>query len=333
MVIKYFKKLIILIVVLVLAWLVLWLYLADFGKSQPAEFGITFSRKYTDELGLDWRETLTAFLDDLKIRKFRLVAYWDLIEKDRGVYDFSYLDKQLDEIAKRGGEVIMTIGHRVPRWPECHWPNWMYQYGQEEREKYTLALLEATVNYFKNREIITQWQVENEPFLTFFGKCPRPDKDFYQREIELVRSLDNRPVVVTESGELSTWLKGAGLGDEVGVSVYRITWNNLIGYFYYPWPPAYYHLKSRLIKLFTGFDKIFVSELQMEPWLPMPMLLTSFDDQRKSMNPEIFNKNISYIKRTGLSPVYLWGAEWWYWLKKQGDDGIWNEAGKIWLNN
>lgn len=318
-----------LIIILALVLLILWLYLADFTGQQPTEFGITFSQNYTDELGLDWHETLTAFLDDLKIRKFRLVAYWDLIEKTRGVYDFSSLDKQLDEIAKRGGQVIMTIGNRVPRWPECHWPTWMYQYSREDRQKYILELLEQSVNHFKNREVITQWQLENEPFLTFFGKCPRPDKDFYQKEINLVRSLDSRPIVVTESGELSSWLKGASLGDKVGISVYRITWNNLVGYFYYPLPPAHYYLKSRLIKLITGEDKVFVSELQMEPWLPMPILLTSFDEQKKSMNPEIFNKNIDYIKRTGLSPVYLWGAEWWYWLKTQGDDSIWNEAKKL----
>ena len=62
------------------------------------------------------------------------------------------------------------------------------------------------------------------------------------------------------------------------------------------------------------------------------ILLTSLEEQSHSMNPEIFVKNINYAKRTGLSPVYFWGAEWWYWLKEQGDDSIWQAAKDIWNN-
>ena len=45
------------------------------------------------------------------------------------------------------------------------------------------------------------------------------------------------------------------------------------------------------------------------------------------MNLDQFKKNIAYAKKTGFDQFYLWGAEWWYWLKDEHNRGeIWNEA-------
>ena len=329
---NYYKKSLTLAIVLALVFLIVWLYLADFSKGRQVEFGVTFSSKYAAELELDWQTAFLSLLDDLGVRKFRLIAYWDKIESQPGKYDFSDLDWELAGAAKRGGEVLLVIGSRVPRWPECHWPTWIFGLSDEERQAGILKLLKETVKHFKSEEAIIAWQVENEPYLNIFGECPKLDEDFYEQEVELVKSLDERPVAVTESGELSSWLKGSRLADIVGTSLYRITWNKWFGYFYYPLPPAHYYLKSRLVKLATGIDNIFISEMQMEPWVARKILLTSLEEQSHSMNPEIFVKNINYAKRTGLSPVYFWGAEWWYWLKEQGDDSIWQAAKDIWNN-
>jgi len=38
----------------------------------PVVFGATFSKKYAQSLGLDWRAAFTAALDDLGIRRFRI---------------------------------------------------------------------------------------------------------------------------------------------------------------------------------------------------------------------------------------------------------------------
>jgi len=135
--------------------------------------------------------------------------------------------------------------------------------------------------------------------------------------------------VVTESGELSTWLKAGKIADYVGTSVYRITWNKYWGYFYYPLPPAYYYLKMLAVKLITPIKGIIVSEMQMEPWLGQPVISTPLPEQYRSMNAERWQKNFRYIERAGLSPVYFWGVEWWYWLKEQGDDSIWNLAKQL----
>jgi len=45
------------------------------------------------------------------------------------------------------------------------------------------------------------------------------------------------------------------------------------------------------------------------------------------MNLEIFKRNIDFAEKTGLKEFYLWGGEWWYWLKtKQNNDEIWQEV-------
>lgn len=327
---KRFKKWFVIIILAFLAYLIYWLYTVDFSKNKEIEFGVTFSDKYAEEIGLDPQQVLTVLLDELRVKKFRLMAYWDKIEKIKDSYDFTNLDWQLNEIEKRGGEISLVIGHRLPRWPECHWPAWTFKLNQAERQEEVLELLNIIVDRYKGNQIVTSWQVENEPFLRVFGECPRPDNDFFKKEIELVRSLDSRPVVVTESGELSTWLKASSLADYIGTSVYRITWNKRWGYFYYPLPPSHYYLKAKAVKLLTSVDDIFISEMQMEPWLGMPALQTPLGEQYRSMNAQRFQKNLNYVKRTGLSPVYLWGVEWWYWLKEQGDSSIWNLAKKIW---
>ena len=87
-------------------------------------FGVTFSKKYALEMGLDWRAAYLAVLDDLKVKHLRIPAYWDEIESEEGKLNFSDLDWQLAEAERREAWVVLSIGYRLPRWPECHIPDW-----------------------------------------------------------------------------------------------------------------------------------------------------------------------------------------------------------------
>ena len=40
-----------------------------------------------------------------------------------------------------------------------------------------------------------------------------------------------------------------------------------------------------------------------------------------------FDEIIDYAKQTRYEKQYLWGGEWWYWLREQGDASFW-EKGK-----
>jgi len=187
------------------------------------------------------------------------------------------------------------------------------------------------VEHYKNQPAILTWQVDNEPLVDWFGNCPKPDKNFVKEEIALIKSLDLRPVLITDSGELSTWVRAARLGDYFGTTMYRVVWNKYIGYWSYDWflPSAFYTIKAKLNGL--DLDKVIVAELQTEAWLRDDISKIPLEEQKKSINPEQFRKNIGVARRTGFSEAYLWGVEYWYWLKdKHNDSSLYNEAKKLW---
>ncbi len=300
-------------------------------QSEDIRWGVTFSSKYAQDLGLDWQETYSALIDDLGVERMRVVFYWDLIEKEKDVYDFSDLDWKISKAQEKQVEVIPVIGLKVPRWPECHLPQWAKEMEKEEQQEKILELIERTVLRYKDNPTITLWQVENEPFLDF-GNCPWYDQEFFIKEVDLVRKIDpERPILVTESGELSFWFKGARIGDLVGTTMYRRTWWHRAGgfYFKYPLTPVHYYRKAWIVS--KVFDKeVICAELQAEPWGPAPTYVISLEEQEKSMNPELFKKNIEYARKTGLNEFYLWGAEWWYWMKKKNNQPqFWQEAQKL----
>jgi hypothetical protein len=110
--------------------------------------------------------------------------------------------------------------------------------------------------------------------------------------------------------------------------MYRVTYNSLVGYLYYHLPPIFYTSRAWLVG--KPLDKVIVSELQAEPWAPKGLLNSSLEEQFKSMDANRLRIHVDYAKRTGFSGAYLWGAEWWYWLKeKQNDASLWNTAKTI----
>jgi len=305
------------------------------APDKDISWGVTFSQPYAEELGLDWRKAYTEILDDLGVRALRLSAYWSLIEQEQGVFDFTDLDWQIVEAKKRNAKILLSVGRRLPRWPECHIPEWSRKQGEQEQQASVLEYLKTVVSQYKHEDAIVAWQVENEPFVEFFGKCPEADEEFFASEIRLVRSLDDfRPIIVSDSGELSTWLTAAKYGDVLGITMYRIVPKIIpeLGYTTYPLPPWFYRKKANLVNRFVTIEKLIVVELQAEPWAGKDFIAdTPVPKQYRSMNPQQFRENIQYAKEAGISEVYLWGAEWWYWMKEiKGDATIWEEARKLW---
>jgi hypothetical protein len=293
-------------------------------------FGMTFSTKYASELGLDPHAVYVALLDDLGIDRIRLPIYWDEFEPHPGQYQTADVRWYLDEAAKRNVTVIPVVGRRVPRWPECHPPDWTRQLTEPAVRQAELAMAATVVTEFRNHPVVAAWQVQNEPNFPFFGECPWPDSGFLATSIDQVRSLDPmHPIMLTDSGELSTWFRLGSQADILGVSLYRATWNSFWGHFQYPLPPAYYRAKAWLLS--PVIDRIIISELQAEPWVPTTIGTTPVEEQRRLMNPARLRANLEYARQTGLPEAYLWGGEWWYWLKEtHGDPQMWDAARGIW---
>ena len=270
-------------------------------------------------------------IDDLGATNIKLATYWDLIEKGEGDYDFGDLDLQVKEAEQKGVNLFLVIGMKSPRWPECHIPEWAKGLTKEEQQEKILNLVKQIVSRYQDYSSITMWQIENEPFFPF-GECPWVDKEFLKKEVEQVKNLDKqkRPVVISDSGEGSFWISAARVGDVVGTTMYKKVWIHQLGiYLTYPLPPNFYWQKARIIKTFFN-KKVICVELQAEPWGPRLLYDSPLEEQQKSMDLQRFQQNIDFARKTGLDEFYLWGGEWWYWMKeKQNQPQIWEEAKKL----
>lgn len=295
---------------------------------KPGFFGVTYSKKFCEELGLNWKEVYSAIIDDLQVKEIRLPIYWDDIEANKGTFDFKDYDYIIHEGAKRNVKFIINIGWRLPRWPECHAPEWNNKQTIEASRESVLKMLAAVVEHYRNEPNISYWQLENEPFLDAFGVCPPSNEQFFMEELTLVKSMTTIPVMVSATGELSLWRKEAKLGDVFGTTVYRVVWGKWTGYFRYPLPAWFYRLKADLLGLEQS--RLFVVELQAEPWVPQgKMIYMSKKEADKSMSFEQFQANLKYATKINFSKTYLWGVEWWYWQNKNGDPRFWDFARTI----
>jgi hypothetical protein len=304
------------------------------GFTYPAKnitWGVNFSVKQTDFLDLDDKETYLALLDDLGAKNVKIAVYWDLIEKEKGKYDFEQLDWQMKEAEKRNAKVVLAVGMKVPHWPECHLPQWARDTDKYGQQLAILDMLKEVVSRYKDSPSLSAWQVENEPLLRF-GACPWYDEDFWRREIAFVKINDNNhPVITTDSGELSFWIRSALSGaDVIGVTTYKKVWQQQFRmYVSYLFPPVFYHRRAEAIKGLFNKDVIGV-ELQAEPWCANSIMNSSLKEQEQTMNLKQFKKNVEFAKNTGIDTFYFWGGEWWYYMKKvHNDSSIWDEAGKL----
>lgn len=311
------------LVLAAVAGLVFWYGRDAVRQTARPAYGVTFSTQYAKSLGLDWKQAFIATLDDLGVRKFRIPVYWDDVESRRGSQDWSDIDWMLQQASARGADVILAVGRKTPRWPECHVPAWADALDLKAQDQEVLRFLKSEIGHFKDSPAVKVWQVENEPLFRF-GKCPPPDREFLKTEISAVRGLDSRPIMVTDSGELSTWIRTGTLGDILGISMYRLVWNKYIGELYWPVSPIYYTDRMNLVS--PVVKKVIISELQAEPWFQKPPDQTPIEAQFEQMDAARLRDNADFAASTGASEIYMWGVEWWYWLKTQGHDELWQAA-------
>jgi hypothetical protein len=284
---------------------------------------VTFSPRFARSLGLHAPSAYVKMLDELGVRRVRLPVYWDEVELSPDRYDFSELDHFLTVARARNIQVLLSLGYKQPRWPECFPPSWAADFPVEQLQARLLKFVQAVVRYARSYRNIVMWQLENEP-LDRFGECGNFEAltpEFLADEIAALRSLDDRPVLITRSGEWADWITPMSLsGPYFGVSLYRAVWVPHLGLWRIPLPPWHYPLKDRLTRLILGKEgETIISELQAEAWFGNAHLRDVHPAvQEREFPPATITENLTYARRTQFGHVYLWGVEWWLWMEEQG---------------
>lgn len=303
-------------------------------QDEPLRYGTTFIPSYASFYGLDPQETMDALIHDVGFDRFRLVSYWNVIEKNEGEYDFSELDWQFKKAEAAGVDVNLSLGLRQPRWPECHMPEWAMKKPKDEWYPKLKNVMKATVERYKDSPALVSYQVENEFFMTIFGECTDFDRERFVDEYNYVKNLDpSKPIIVTRSNNWGGVPIGEPTPDQFGVAVYKRVWDKTLTkrYFEYPYPPWFYGFLAGAGEIVSGKSMI-IHELQMEPWLVEGKGfemndVNSVTEQNKSMNAERLKDRFKYGRDTGMRTIDTWGAEWWYWRKvKAGDPSLWDVA-------
>jgi len=307
-------------------------------EAGPQQFGVSFIPDYAQSLGVDPQQTMDALLN-IGVKQFRLVSYWSDMEPSPGQYDFGQLDWQFHKAVVAHAKIILTVGLRQPRWPECHAPNWVNINAPDSQWQPQLeAFMQKVVQRYQHSPSLQSYQVENEYFLHGFGICTNFDRQRLVSEYNLVKRLDPaHPIILGRSNNAIGLPTGQPQPDEFGISVYKRVWDAAITHRYieYPFPGWYYGFLAGLQKLVTHKDMI-IDELQAEAWTPHGQTIqqTSLAEQNKSLNASRLKARFGYGKATGMRQIYLWGAEYWYYRAQVlHDPSLWNVTAQEFTSN
>ncbi|MFC1644369.1 beta-galactosidase, partial [Candidatus Omnitrophota bacterium] len=321
--------------------------------AEPLRVGTTYSPRQSEYLGMDWKKTYLAVLDE-GFDIIRLGAYWDEIEKSENSYDFSSLDWQLKEAREKEIPVVLTVGMKAPRWPEYFIPEWVLEktslpFGADVskseflRER-TLKFIKKVVEHYKEDPNIDYWQVENEPMDRMGAKYWFIGKEFLRQEVELVRSLDDvkRPILLTAATypnkplrfitRLFLWhdpVKASlAMCDIIGLNVYPVIGSKFwFGNFYFrvgrKQREAYF--SKLLASIEKSGKKVWLTELQAEPWEPGQVVYRE-EARPLSGDPQLAMEVLREFHELGVNTVLLWGAEYWLYRAQQYGDTQWQDT-------
>jgi hypothetical protein len=306
-----------------------WYIHSEAGK--PLQLGVSFIPDYAQSLGVNPQQTMDALIG-IGIKQFRLVSYWGDVEPAPGHYDFSQLDWEFHKAEAAHAKIILTVGLRQPRWPECHEPSWVNTSQPTSQWQPQLeSFMTAVVQRYQHSPSLQSYQLENEYFLQGFGTCTNFSRSRLISEYNLVKKLDpSHPIIVGRSdNDIGIPVKQPQ-PDEFSVSVYQRVWDANVTHRYleYPWPSWYYAFLAGLQKIVDHKDMM-IAELQAEAWPANGQTIpqSTLAEQNKSIDAKRLQATFKFGKNTGIRSIDLWGAEYWYYRAQVlHDPSLWNIA-------
>jgi hypothetical protein len=112
--------------------------------------------------------------------------------------------------------------------------------------------------------------------------------------------------------------------------MYKEVYTEQYGHFKYPVGPRFFQIKQWIIERFADQENAIVIELQAEPWLAGTTTDAPIGEQLDAMDEKQLRSNVEFARQGGFQEIYLWGVEWWYWMKTTGErPEVWDEARKL----
>lgn len=284
-------------------------------------FGITFSPPHLRYLGISPISALETALI-YRFSHIRLGAYWNEIEKKDGVYDYTDLHTLLRICEKNHQSVVLTVGVKAPRWPEFYYPAHIKAKDAENKETQgaIMQFIKRTVGELKHYSCITHWQVENEPLDRSGPDDKKIPEFFLQKEIEMIKNMDSRPVIVTLWGndlkKRKTFPIVEKLADIIGIDLYyRQYQGERFGRSTYRGPD---HADEYLSHLIDSTKKpVWITELQAEPWEKSNEAYLA--DSPVSVNASRMEDHIKRARTLSVKEILLWGFEYWLYRANKRD--------------
>lgn len=282
--------------------------------------GTTFSHRHVSYLGLPIDESFDYLLS-MKFQIIRLCCYWNEIQTYKNEWNFQNIHLLLKKCESAGQNVCITIGMKAPRWPEFYIPTWAV----DNIDAACLNFVSMGINQLKHYECISTWQIENEPLDPSGPKNQTVSETLLTREVDIVKKLDDRPVLLTVWGNTlfsrSCYKKITQHADIIGVDIYyRVP---TLGIYCGPGGGDKNIAKS----LQQSQKPIWLTELQAEPWENRWTKPRS-----ESMSPQILLENYKKARKLGAAAILLWGSEFWLKEAKNGNPDYLNAVKKITKN-
>ena len=297
----------------------------------PMTYGVSFIPDYATSLGLNPKQTMQALLN-IGVRQFRLTSYWSDIETAPNHYNFSQLDWEFALANAYHAKIILVVGLRQPRWPECHPPSWINTKASLNTwEPQLLTFMTKVINRYKQNPALEAWQLENEYFLKGFGDCTNFSRKRLITEDKLLARLDpSHDIIIGRSNNAIGIPMNQPVPNIYSISIYKRVWDANITHRYleYPYPAWYYAFLAELQEIHQHKNMI-IAELQAEAWPPNGQSIpaTTLAVQNQSLNATRLTHRFSFARSTGMKDAILWGAEYWYYRKQVlHDPSLWNVA-------
>ncbi|HWO93718.1 MAG TPA: hypothetical protein VNL92_03050 [Dehalococcoidia bacterium] len=315
--------------------------------NEGMELGLNFSCRRARHLmsDIDCLSLFETMLTELQPGHVRLALYWDELEPERGVFDYSSVDPYLRLAEQHDVGVVPIIGVKSTYRPEFYIPEWVAStilWGAPPSDddriaEASLAMLAQVVGHLQAAPAIEAWQVENEPDV-------HPDGDargwtvpnsFLAREVAVVRDADpaGRPVILTDDTSIfyqREWIDLLALGDGLGLGFYPRRPGGV-----FPWQDELRRFDmgalgsdhwNVMTRARLEGKQAWIVEVQAEPWQTRPASELR-PDEITSVSPEIMRENVDLASRTGAERAYLWGVEWWWFQRvRWQDDSYWDTA-------